>query len=63
MNNVYVRLTECDLQKMREALMADERLGLENLVAKLELMLKEMQPGTCLTLEAVKATGSRCSSG
>lgn len=53
-NNVYIRLTECDLQKIQEALAVDERIDSRDLVAKLELLMNEMQPGTCLTLEAVK---------
>jgi len=58
MNNVYVRLTECDVQKILESLAVEERFDSQNLVAKLELLMNEMQPGTCLTLEAVKK--SKC---
>lgn len=61
MNNVYVRLKECDLRKIQEALAVDEGLNTQNLIAKIELLLNEMQPGTCLTLEAVKKAGCKSS--
>ncbi len=54
MKNVYVRLKECELRKIQKALGVDQRIDSQNLIAKIELILNEMQPGTCLTLEAVK---------
>lgn len=54
MCNVYVRLTEADLSKIQQTLSHCKDLDSANLVAKIDLLIAEMQPGTTVTLEAVQ---------
>ena len=54
MGNVYVRLTECEIRKIQQALSAAPGMDASNLVSKMDLLITEMQPGTTLTLEAVQ---------
>jgi hypothetical protein len=53
MANVYVRLSEPEVQKILASLSQNQHPDAENLLCKIELLLLEMQPGTCLTPEAV----------
>jgi len=54
MGNVYVRLTEMELQKIHQALSCCAELEAANLMSKIGLLVSQMQPGTTLTLEAIQ---------
>lgn len=53
MSKVYVRLTEEELMKIQAALCENRKLGTENLIAKMDVLSSQMEPGTSLTLEAI----------
>ena len=61
MGNVYVKLTETELRKIQAALAENPQLDTRNLVSKIDLLIDEMQPGTALTLEAIKRAKSSVS--
>lgn len=60
MDNVYIRLSQKELERIQSALCEHRTPGTESLISKMDVLTSQMQPGTMLTLEAVAKKNGKC---